>query len=382
MYRNPNVYNVYGEKIDPKNNMPTNPNQLPRADQKAVLSTERVKSGIPKGGTDETWLYPSPQMFWNSLNRKEKADGASEDDMDVIVAIHNNMNEKTWSSVMGWEGLHPPATDNEGKPIPGAEPKLLRFTGRPHDLSPKARIKMLLGYPEPFDRHDWVVDRGGEEVRYVIDYYHDEAKSKEDKIPSLRDYDGVKSILVDVRPALDSPKSFLDRLFRMPLAEIMEEKKDHHPLPLLPTEAMRKATAAAASAAASSSTPPAPVKLVPGPVVDTTPEFKLNMTPVEIKTAWEQMQTGCVGARAKLAECDSDESCSKATIALTYCMAGKACPDVRNRFDSAANMTNSATNATSVAAADLAMQSSYDEMLQCLGAFQHGMKKAGLSEKQ
>ena len=47
----------------------------------------------------------------------------------------------------------------------GKEPKLLHFLGRPHDLSPKARLKILLGHPAPFDRHDWVVDRGGTEVR-------------------------------------------------------------------------------------------------------------------------------------------------------------------------------------------------------------------------
>ena len=28
-----------------------------------------------------------------------------------------------------------------------------------------------MGYQLPFDRHDWIVDRNGKEVRYVIDYY-------------------------------------------------------------------------------------------------------------------------------------------------------------------------------------------------------------------
>lgn len=39
--------------------------------------------------------------------------------------------------------------------------------GRPQEFSPKARLLNLLGYRLPFDRHDWVVDRCGEEVRYV-----------------------------------------------------------------------------------------------------------------------------------------------------------------------------------------------------------------------
>lgn len=37
--------------------------------------------------------------------------------------------------------------------------------GRPQEFSPKARLLNLLGYRLPFDRHDWVVDRCGEEVR-------------------------------------------------------------------------------------------------------------------------------------------------------------------------------------------------------------------------
>ena len=34
-----------------------------------------------------------------------------------------------------------------------------------------------LGGSLPFDRHDWYVDRNGQEVRYVIDFYFDEEKA-------------------------------------------------------------------------------------------------------------------------------------------------------------------------------------------------------------
>ena len=38
--------------------------------------------------------------------------------------------------------------------------------------SMKARfVNGVLGGPLPFDRHDWVVDRCGKEIRYIIDYY-------------------------------------------------------------------------------------------------------------------------------------------------------------------------------------------------------------------
>lgn len=51
--------------LDPSNNMPWEPNQRPWAGQRAPLSTQRVASSIPKGGTADSWLYPSPQMFYN-----------------------------------------------------------------------------------------------------------------------------------------------------------------------------------------------------------------------------------------------------------------------------------------------------------------------------
>merc|ERR1719231_1222118 len=64
-------YNVYSQPIDPKNNMPVHANNLPSFNQTKELPTERKSSTILKGGGDggETWTYPSPQMFWNSINR-------------------------------------------------------------------------------------------------------------------------------------------------------------------------------------------------------------------------------------------------------------------------------------------------------------------------
>jgi hypothetical protein len=43
--------------------------------------------------------------------------------------------------------------------------------------SPLARIRGWLGGPLPFDRHDWVVDRCGDEVRYIIDFYYSDDKA-------------------------------------------------------------------------------------------------------------------------------------------------------------------------------------------------------------
>eukprot|EP00168_Porphyra_purpurea_P000384 TRINITY_DN10423_c0_g1_i1.p2 TRINITY_DN10423_c0_g1~~TRINITY_DN10423_c0_g1_i1.p2 ORF type:complete len:141 (+),score=50.14 TRINITY_DN10423_c0_g1_i1:236-658(+) len=130
-------------------------------------------------------------MFYNALIRKGKADDVEEADMDAVVAVHNTMNEATWGEVLAWEAAYH-----------GGEcgaPSLAKFQGRPHDRSPAARFRRALrGYPDPFDRHDWVVDRCGVPVRYVIDYYH---------------WDGREEpIEIHVRPAADSVGAVWDRL--------------------------------------------------------------------------------------------------------------------------------------------------------------------------
>uniref|UniRef100_A0A6B2L6V6 Holocytochrome c-type synthase n=1 Tax=Arcella intermedia TaxID=1963864 RepID=A0A6B2L6V6_9EUKA len=195
-YKSPHAYNVYGERINPDNQIELNANQLPVPGQAAPLPTERVKSSIPKGGTSETWTYPSPQMFYSSLVRKEKDSGIHLDDVEMVVGIHNNMNEHTWTEVMLWEKEHKQE---------GCEVSLLKFRGRPHDLSPTARFWTWLGYEAPFDRHDWIVDRCGREVRYIIDYYYNEQNTSNPD-PS------VSNIKIHVRPALDSFEGVLDRL--------------------------------------------------------------------------------------------------------------------------------------------------------------------------
>lgn len=41
----------------------------------------------------------------DALTRKGKAEGTKEDDMDIVVSIHNNMNELTWKKVLEWEKI-------------------------------------------------------------------------------------------------------------------------------------------------------------------------------------------------------------------------------------------------------------------------------------
>ena len=110
-----------------------------------------------------------PRLPPAALRRKGKGDDVTEDDMEHVVHAHNTMNEITWQQVQGWEALH-----RDNCPCGST---LLRFRGRPDDLSPLARIKSLFGGPLPFDRHDWYLDRCGKEVRYVIDFYFDDEKA-------------------------------------------------------------------------------------------------------------------------------------------------------------------------------------------------------------
>ena len=49
-----------------------------------------------KGNTK--WTYPSPKMFYNAMRRKGWQ--PKEEDMDVVVAIHNTVNERVWHHIL------------------------------------------------------------------------------------------------------------------------------------------------------------------------------------------------------------------------------------------------------------------------------------------
>ncbi|CAI4221484.1 unnamed protein product [Auanema sp. JU1783] len=185
------------ENLNPLNNELEHPNQKPAPDQPFPLPTNREKSTIPKASADnETWTYPSPQMFWNAMLKKGwrwQDDQLSEKDMLNIIRIHNANNEEAWREVMKWENLlHPECS----------APKLKSFKGDAKNFSPRARMRKLLGYEYPFDRHDWIVDRCGTEVQYVIDYYDGGAVDPDSKLFTH----------LDVRPAMNRPQNIWDRM--------------------------------------------------------------------------------------------------------------------------------------------------------------------------
>ena len=195
--------------LDPRNMMPP-ANQLPAPNQPFPLPTERQKSSIPRSGTEDNWVYPSQQMFYNALLRKGwefGPDDLEQSDMDHIIKIHNANNESAWEEVTSkslevpfylliqvllWESLH----SDECK-----APKLKSFGGKAKYFSPRARLRGWLGYELPFDRHDWIVDRNGKEVRYIIDYYDGDMQPGSHRFAQL-----------DVRPAMDSFEAVADRV--------------------------------------------------------------------------------------------------------------------------------------------------------------------------
>lgn len=72
-------------------------------------------------------------------------------------------------------------------------PKLVKFEGKPKEITPKARLRSWMGYTLPFDRHDWVVDRCGKQVTYIIDFYSGQPDPRYPEAPSF---------YLDVRPKL------------------------------------------------------------------------------------------------------------------------------------------------------------------------------------
>ncbi|CAI8496759.1 unnamed protein product [Hanseniaspora opuntiae] len=171
------VLNPKKEEINPTNNMPDLRNAK-QSWQKMDLPTEREISTIPKKD-GSLWEYPSPQQMYNAMVRKGKID-----------------------SVLNWERF------SQKKEEPDV--KLVKFTGRPNDLTPRARFYHELSklFPDkisgnlPFDRHDWFVQRSnGQTVRYVIDFY-EQADDEETGEPVFS---------CDIRPGLDNVSNCLDR---------------------------------------------------------------------------------------------------------------------------------------------------------------------------
>ena len=206
--------------------------QSPHPGQRIPLSTHRVVSSIPRAdelrdektvaphqpAEESRWVYPSEQQFYNAMRRKGW-NGIDESTIPDVVYIHNAVNERGWRDVRRWE------LELYNNP----NPRLVKFLGRPKDMSPRAFFNTyMLWYNRPFDRHDWYVDAGDDKEprRYVIDFYNgsDDNSTSSGHVWGMMDRltgraeqappapTGLPSMYLDVRPALDSPEALSNRL--------------------------------------------------------------------------------------------------------------------------------------------------------------------------
>lgn len=161
-------------KLNPLNYMFASISQDRAPNQTIDLPVERETSSIPRGDSSSTWEYPSPQQMYNAMLRKGYTD-TPQDAVESMVAVHNFLNEGAWGEIVGWErifgqglkdgwercrrGEEGIAFDALKEAILGNQqdqqqqpPRLLRFQGRPQELTPKARILQMMGwlYPAKF----------------------------------------------------------------------------------------------------------------------------------------------------------------------------------------------------------------------------------------
>lgn len=157
------------------------------------LPTDREISSIPKTDTRNNWLYPSQKQFYEAMKRKNWSPDAK--DMKAIIPIHNQVNEIAWRHIQEWERA---LLEDAKRKCGGIS--LTSFKGELKKLTPRAWFKLtILGQKAPFDRHDWLVDRCGVNVPYVIDFYDAGEKG---------------GVFVDVRPKLQSFEGLKLRLGR------------------------------------------------------------------------------------------------------------------------------------------------------------------------
>lgn len=163
----------------------TDVDRPPNPAERAAMLSSNSEKDTGHDRESGNWVYPSQEMFFSAMKRKGHEAQAA--DMASIVPIHNAVNEKAWAEIKKWE-------EGRGSEKCGG-PKLISFAGDSKALTPKARWNSFVGYSTPFDRHDWVVDRCGKRIDYVIDFYSGKDQGVAGK--SL-------NFFLDVRPKLNT----------------------------------------------------------------------------------------------------------------------------------------------------------------------------------
>ncbi|XP_076131580.1 holocytochrome c-type synthase-like [Alosa pseudoharengus] len=71
---------------------------------------------VARAGSEQNWVYPSEQMFWNAMLRKGwrwNEGDIGQKDMKSIIKIHNQNNEMAWQEILRWEALHSKCVEND-----------------------------------------------------------------------------------------------------------------------------------------------------------------------------------------------------------------------------------------------------------------------------
>ena len=193
------VWNDLASKRDPKRDplLPSSSSSPPAAapshansTRYAYLSTLRETSSIPRTA-DEKWVYPSEAQFYTAMLRKHALQGSSAGgpshaeastasnahsppstsspeiapecpvphahppagvkkpnpfDMQVVVPIHNAVNERTWFEILKWEDFALRSQNVEDPTLCPGGLRLVSFKGDASKLTPRARWRSLLGF--------------------------------------------------------------------------------------------------------------------------------------------------------------------------------------------------------------------------------------------
>ena len=77
---------------------PTKVNRFTSLILSSGILTTHPESKVP------TWVYPSPQQFYNALVRKGWK--TPEEHVEAMVLIHNKLNEDAWTDLLRWEARY------------------------------------------------------------------------------------------------------------------------------------------------------------------------------------------------------------------------------------------------------------------------------------
>jgi hypothetical protein len=186
------------------------------------------------------------------------------------------------------------------------------------------------------------VDRGGKLVRYVIDYYHDESGVERDSTPKhMSDPSAMKSIVVEVRPAVDSVEAAIDRAVFMPLAQYKGTTNYRAPS-LFASKAMQTAE---------------------------------QLQVKNIGEQWKNIEKQCSSCKDSLSSAQTDEQRGAASVALQACVARVVCPDEAADFQRCTKAIDASTDLDQPEGAQLnRVALAYSSMVKCLELFEADSK--------